>query len=76
MKMNSLEALLDVLARVPEGPVRLARFAPQKYGEIVDGRTVAALGELPIRHMREFQRARRLPDALVADIRARAAARA
>jgi quinolinate synthase len=74
MKMNSLDALLDVLARAPAGPAALAGFAPRKYTETIGAHTVAQLGELPIRHMREFQRTRRLPDALVADIRGRVAA--
>ena len=76
MKMNSLDALFDVLARVPAGPAALAAYAPKKYGETIDGRTVAALGELPIRHMREFQRTHRLPDALVDDVGRRCATRA
>lgn len=71
MKMNSLDALLDVLARVPEGPARLASFAPTKYTGTIDGQTIAALGELPIRHMREFQRIRRLPEALLEDMHQR-----
>jgi quinolinate synthase len=36
-------------------------------------RRVAQLGELPIRHMRDFQRTGHLPPALVADMRSRAA---
>ncbi|HEY8379364.1 MAG TPA: quinolinate synthase NadA [Nannocystis sp.] len=71
MKMNSLDALLDVLARAPEGPQALPGFAPRKYTERVGELSVAQLGELPIRHMREFQRTRLLPDALVEDIRNR-----
>jgi quinolinate synthase len=77
MKMNSLDALTDVLARVAGEPAAaLARFHPKVYREQVQGRPLAQLGELPIRHMREFQRTGHLPPALVEDMRARAAARA
>ena len=39
--------------------------------DLVHRITVAQLGELPIRHMREFQRSGRLPPELVADMRSR-----
>ena len=72
MKMNSLDALLEVLARAPEESDKLVAFAPRKYVEKIGEQTIAALGELPIRHMREFSRTKQLPAALVADIRGRA----
>lgn len=69
MKMNSLDALLDLLHELGEAPAkRLAPFEPRKYVEPVDGRTVADLGGEPILHMRAYQRTGRLPDALVQDI--------
>lgn len=71
MKMNSLDALLDVLARSAAGRDGLAAFAPRTYPERIGAHTVAALGELPIRFMREFQRSRALPADLLADIRGR-----
>lgn len=71
MKMNSLDALLEVLARAPEAGDKLVAFAPRKYVEKIGEQTIAQLGELPIRHMREFSRTKQLPAALVADIRAR-----
>ena len=72
MKMNSLEALFDVLARVEVVPgVHLAPFEPKKYVETIAGRTAADLGGEPILHMRAFQQAGRLPDALVDDVRTR-----
>lgn len=70
MKINSLDALMDVLARVAT-PAALARHAPKVYREPIAGRTIAELGELPILHMREFQRSGRLPPALVVDMRER-----
>jgi quinolinate synthase len=75
MKMNSLDALLAVLAKIAE-PDALRAYHPKQYSEKVQGKTVAELGELPIRHMRHFQRTGRLPPALVADMQTRALASA
>ncbi len=72
MKMNSLDALMAVLERVAT-PAALAAFSPRVYREPIAGRTIAELGELPIRHMRDFQKSGRLPPALVEDMRSRAA---
>ena len=72
MKMNSLDALLAVLAKVAT-PAALAAHAPKIYREPIAGKTIAELGELPILHMREFQRSGHLPRALVADMRGRRA---
>jgi quinolinate synthase len=69
MKMNSLDALMDVVERVSAVPrATLAPFHPKQYTETVSGRTVADLGGEPILHMRHFQRNGVLPDALVEDI--------
>lgn len=73
MKMNSLDALMSVLERM-QAPAALSAHAPKIYREQVAGQTVAQLGELPIRHMRDFQRSGRLPPALVEDMRSRARA--
>lgn len=72
MKMNSLDALMDVLARLQK-PAALSAHAPRIYSEQIAGQTVAQLGELPILHMREFQRSGHLPRALIEDMRARVA---
>jgi quinolinate synthase len=74
MKMNTLEALEDVLALVgtPE-EARLAPFRPRTWQETIEGRSIADLGTVPILHMRHFQRTGVLPEALVADVRARGA---
>ncbi len=70
MKMNSLDALLGVCAKIgTPGEALLAGYAPRPYAEkLRDGRSIAAAGCEPILHMRGFQAAKRLPDALVADI--------
>lgn len=73
MKMNSLDALFDLIAGLEStpgerDPVTLGRFHPRLYAEPVDGRTVADLGGEPILHMRHLGRTGALPDALVADV--------
>jgi quinolinate synthase len=74
MKMNSLDALMDLLERF-EGPKSdLIRFYPRKYTERIGGRSAADLGGEPILHMRHFQRTGELSDALMQDIIDRAAA--
>ena len=71
MKMNSLDAMLDVLESV--GTDRdLTPLEPKKYTELIDGRTAADIGCEPILHMRHFQRTDELPDALVDAIRRQA----
>lgn len=64
MKMNSLDALMDLLRRVPGGG-GLEAFAPRKYEELIGGHTVAELGREPILHMRGFQRSGKIPDGLL-----------
>jgi quinolinate synthase len=78
MKMNSLDALCDLLERLPSsdrerGDVhrQLVRFEPRKYTQMIGGKSIAALGTEPILHMRGFTRTGKLPDALVADMRSR-----
>ena len=74
MKMNNLEALFVLLERIDSvGTAELRGFAPRTYSERIDGRTVAELGGETILHMRAYQEAGRLPDALVEDIRTRRA---
>ena len=68
MKMNSLDALHDLLSRVAAGRADLRAFAPRTYAEAIDGQSIAALGEQPIRHMRDLQRSRSLPRELVARV--------
>jgi quinolinate synthase len=78
MKMNSLDALIDVLEAL--GPERdrtaLSAHRPRAYEEQIAGRSVAELGAQPILHMRAFQRTGELPPALLEDIRTRRTATA
>ncbi|EFN58534.1 hypothetical protein CHLNCDRAFT_19680, partial [Chlorella variabilis] len=73
MKMNSLQALMTVCQRVgsPAGEALLEAFKPRPYTELVDGKTMAQAGCVPILHMRGFQKGGKLPEALVADITGR-----
>ena len=77
MKMNSLDALMTLLERLPTAaPSELEPYRPRQYRELVGGRTAAELGGEPILHMRGFQQTGRLPDALENDIIGRQQARA
>jgi len=75
MKMNSLDALLDLLDRLDRPAAELAAYEPRKYLDTIEGRTIAELGVLPILHMRGLQRAGVLPAELLRDIQGRAPAR-
>ncbi|MBM4375384.1 MAG: quinolinate synthase NadA [Deltaproteobacteria bacterium] len=68
MKMNSLDALYELLRGVDAREAGLARFHPRLYGRRLDGRSVAELGGEPILHMRAFGETGRLSEALVADV--------
>ena len=69
MKMNSLDALLDVLRVVgTEREPTLAAYRPRRAAGTIAGRSAVDLGSEPILHMRAFQRTGRLPDALVRDV--------
>ncbi|MFT5687072.1 MAG: quinolinate synthase, partial [Myxococcota bacterium] len=60
MKMNSLDALTDVVESV--GTDRDMRpLEPKKYTQLIGGRTAADIGSEPILHMRHFQRSGELP---------------
>ncbi|MEM9068305.1 MAG: quinolinate synthase NadA [Myxococcota bacterium] len=72
MKMNSLQALLDLCRRIEAVPgADLASFEPKKYVERIDGRSAAELGGEPILHMRHFQQNGTLSKALVTDVTTR-----
>jgi len=69
MKMNSLDAMIDLLERTVQEPrTNLLPFFPRKYTMEIGGRTAADLGGEPILHMRQFQREGVLPSGLVDDI--------
>ncbi len=72
MKMNSLDATIDLLKRVDVVPgATLMPFHPKQYTERVDGKSAAELGGESILHMRYFQKHGVLGDDLVRDIRER-----
>jgi len=70
MKMNSLDALLDLMDR-PQERSALAVFEPEKYSETLDGQTLAEVGTVSILHMRHFQQEEALSNELVADVLSR-----
>jgi quinolinate synthase len=75
MKMNSLDALMDLAKRVGVlDDDALAGFHPAVIAERVDGRAAADVAAEPILHMRHFQQTGALPEALLNDIRTRNAA--
>lgn len=77
MKMNSLDALLDLARRLDVADDdSLAAFHPRTYVELVEGRSAAVAGGVPILHMRHFQRTKHLPPELIDDVMARHARRA
>ncbi|MBW2462657.1 MAG: quinolinate synthase NadA, partial [Deltaproteobacteria bacterium] len=72
MKMNSLDATLDLLKRLgtegTEGTSddnELRAYRPKEYAELIDGQSAAELGGESILHMRHFQREGALSDELV-----------
>ncbi len=72
MKMNSLDALSDLLARLEtKTNGQLDGYHPQKYTELISGRSAADLGGEPILHMRALQRTGELPAALIDDLLSR-----
>ena len=70
--MNSLDALRGVCAKIgTPGEALLQAHRPRQYAELVNGRSLASAGCEPILHMRGFQAAKALPEALVQDILSR-----
>ena len=55
MKMNSLDAMVDLLIKIKDSSPGLEDFWPKLYSETLDGRTIADLGGEPILFMRHFQ---------------------
>ena len=77
MKMNSLDALLDLCRRIDAVKgADLAPFEPKRYVERVKGRSAADVGGEPILHMRHLQQHGELSKELIADIQGRFDARA
>ncbi len=71
MKMNSLDALLEVLEQICVDDAALDAFRPKQYTETIGTATIAELGGVSIRHMRALQQTSKLPETLVKDIRTR-----
>lgn len=75
MKMNSLDALIDVMGRTGTSDrAALRSFEPEAYADTIDGRTLAEVGTVSILHMREFQQTGAIGNELVSDILSRPAA--
>ncbi len=69
MKMNHLDALLDVLSRFAEsGHKSLTAYAPKRYKGTLQGKTLVQLGTTPILAMRHFSKSKKLSDELVARV--------
>jgi len=69
MKMNSLEALFDVVEGVKNN-TDLQAYEPKKYSDTINDRTIASLGGEPILFMRHFQSNGVMPQALVEQVQA------
>jgi quinolinate synthase len=69
MKMNSLDALTDLLRALGSAdPSALAPYTPKTYAERIGGHSVAALAGKSIARMRSLQREGVLPAELVAEL--------
>jgi len=89
MKMNSLDALIDVLERCPDSsssssssgrdiviPPSLRPFLPPKREvKLRSGKSLGEVGAMPIVHMRALMNGGKLSDELVQDVLARAGGR-
>ena len=65
MKMNTLDALFDVIKNVNNTEMML-KFEPEKYAGELGGRTIAEVGGEPILFMRHFQRTGQMQPELLA----------
>lgn len=74
MKMNSLDALLALLARLDGDERELLLFAPNMRQGSIEGRPLIDWASAPIQSMREFTKLGRLPEGLLEDVRCRSAA--
>jgi len=70
MKMNSLDAMLDLLQKL-KVPSQLSTYHPKVYNETVNGISAFELGTLPIQHMRDYGKDKRFSDALLRDVASR-----
>ena len=66
MKMNSLEALTELVEGLVEGEeATFTPYHPKQYTDLLNGRTAAEVGGEPILYMRHFQRTGELPTDLI-----------
>lgn len=74
MKMNDIDALFRVVEGVlvdNNSADPLTNFQPQKYSELICGKSISDIGVHPILHMKAFMDGRMLSDALVSDVKKR-----
>jgi quinolinate synthase len=72
MKMNSLSALMNVCQKVGTGSEDgLSPWKPRPYSELIQGKTMAQAGCIPILHMRHFQKNGFLSKDLAHDMKTR-----
>ncbi|GMF18844.1 unnamed protein product [Phytophthora lilii] len=74
MKMNDIDALFRVVEGVSadaSGSDPMANFYPQKYSELIQGKSVTDVGVQPILHMKSFMDGQKFSDTLVEDIQTR-----
>ena len=88
MKMNSLDALIDVLERCPDSssssssgreivipPSLLPFLPPKREVKLRSGKSLGEVGAMPIVHMRALMNGGKLSDELVQDVLARTGGR-
>jgi quinolinate synthase len=62
---------VEGVAANANGSDPLANFYPQKYSELIHGKTVTDVGVQPILHMKSFMDGQKFSDELVRDIQTR-----
>lgn len=73
MRMNNLEGLFSILSKIQRASADLPLYRPHLEHQLIDGRSVAELGAIPILQMRSFQQNGELSSELVSDIVSRRA---
>lgn len=68
MRMNNLDGLLSILAKIHRNSADLPLYRPQLEHQSIAGRSVAELGAVPILQMRSFQQHGELSAELIDDI--------
>lgn len=74
MKMNSLNAMFDLLEEIEGNSSQLSGYFPKIYNETVNGTSAFELGTLPIQHMRDYGKKKCFGNALLQDVVSRASA--